>query len=215
MRASWIETLKVIGWDVDGTLYQADSALSQEIDRLKIARVAEKLGCSIRKATEQFQQMLTKLKSNTKTLDALGIDGQAFFISVWDEIDLSQHIHPNPTLVQAFLHEKRYKFAILSNSNTPAQVERKLQLIGLAPAMFSKILTSTDIGANKPDPQAFLAFVACVGAQAKEILYVGDREDVDIIPAHKLGLRTGIVYGKSEIVDISAHDPVDLLTKLR
>lgn len=44
-----------------------------------------------------------------------------------------------------------------------------------------------------------------------EILYVGDRVDVDIKPAKQLGIKTGLVYGKSELADYSFEHFEDIL----
>ncbi|MGW2621080.1 HAD family hydrolase [Streptomyces sp. NPDC001500] len=53
--------------------------------------------------------------------------------------------------------------------------------------------TSDDWGASKPAPEFFDRVTKVVPAQAKEMLYVGDRVDNDIRPAHRAGLHTALV----------------------
>ncbi|MER5582319.1 HAD family hydrolase [Streptomyces asoensis] len=53
--------------------------------------------------------------------------------------------------------------------------------------------TSDDWGASKPAPEFFDRVIKTVPVQAEEMLYVGDRMDNDIRPAHKAGLHTALV----------------------
>lgn len=54
--------------------------------------------------------------------------------------------------------------------------------------------TSDDWGASKPDPEFFKRVAEAVPFDADEILYVGDRCDNDIRPAHRSGMRTALVH---------------------
>ncbi|MBK3626331.1 HAD family hydrolase [Streptomyces sp. MBT49] len=53
--------------------------------------------------------------------------------------------------------------------------------------------TSDDWGASKPAPEFFDRVIKTVPVQAEEMLYVGDRMDNDIRPAHQAGLHTALV----------------------
>ncbi len=52
------------------------------------------------------------------------------------------------------------------------------------------ILTSDEIGAEKPDPAFFKPVIERTGFDAHEIAYVGDRVENDILPARSAGLQT-------------------------
>jgi len=52
------------------------------------------------------------------------------------------------------------------------------------------IATSDDWGAAKPSVAFFDKLVAAAGVDRNDILYVGDRVDNDVLPAHRAGLRT-------------------------
>lgn len=211
MTNDWKAKIQLIGWDIDGTLYPPSSEMELAINNLKIKAVAEKLKCSETEARNRFNTRLAQLKSNTKVLDSLGIDGQAFFVGVWDQLDLQQYIHPDPNLVAAFSRVKSLRQAVLTNSNTPEQAEKKLSLLGLSPDQFSPILTSTMIGINKPDKKAFEIFLHSVNLEPEQVLYVGDREEVDVLPAHALGMRTAIIRGKSNVADLTVLRAQELL----
>lgn len=53
--------------------------------------------------------------------------------------------------------------------------------------------TSQGWGVEKPDPAFFERVVTEAGVPAGEVLYVGDRRDVDVLPALKVGLQVTVV----------------------
>lgn len=56
------------------------------------------------------------------------------------------------------------------------------------------VLTSADLGAEKPDPAFFRALLDVLGdPDPAEVWYVGDRVDNDLAPAAEVGLRTAWV----------------------
>lgn len=68
------------------------------------------------------------------------------------------------------------------------------------------IATSDDWGVEKPDPGFFTAIEKAIPCTAAETLYVGDRLDNDIIPAHTHGFRTALIR-RGPWGTIQQHDP--------
>ncbi|MFJ6622064.1 HAD family hydrolase [Kitasatospora sp. NPDC091335] len=66
--------------------------------------------------------------------------------------------------------------------------------------------TSDDWGASKPDPAFFERVAEVVPAEPREILYVGDRLDNDVLPARKAGMRTALIR-RGPWGWIQQHDP--------
>jgi HAD superfamily hydrolase (TIGR01549 family) len=189
---SWIKKIKLVAWDLDGTLYQANAQLKQAIDQLKFRTIADKLEVSLKEAKNKFKQVYQELNSNTKTLNHFGINGQQFFIDAWLKLDLEKYIPPNPELAKNLKRlkaETSLKQYILTNSNTQETVLKKLNLIGIDSKVFDQIHTSVEIGYNKPDEEAFQVLWNESGFKKNEIVYVGDRIKTDIRPAKKLGLN--------------------------
>ena len=100
---------------------------------------------------------------------------------------------------------------MLTNSNSRENIKRKLELIGLSSERFEFIITSVEVGFNKPHSKIFEQLINQSKLKPSEIIYVGDREIVDIIPAKKLGIRTCLVGGISKEADLSVASPVELL----
>ncbi|SHM98422.1 HAD family hydrolase [Streptomyces yunnanensis] len=76
--------------------------------------------------------------------------------------------------------------AVLSNSSTANQ-ERKLTTLGIR-EHFEAVLCADGLGYAKPAPEAFRGACVSLGLPPTEVLYVGDRLDVDGLGARDAGL---------------------------
>jgi FMN phosphatase YigB (HAD superfamily) len=103
----------------------------------------------------------------------------------------------------ALLDRRRVRTGILSDY--PA--ERKLAALGLADR-FSLVLCGgdRDIAAFKPNPRGHIVACARWGLSPAEVLYVGDRADVDAVGAAAAGMPAVIVTASrmSESADVLA-----------
>ena len=70
--------------------------------------------------------------------------------------------------------------------NQPASAERDLRALGLP---VDQVLCSGAIGVEKPSPEFFARLEAASRCPAREIAYVGDRLDNDVLPALAAGMR--------------------------
>lgn len=212
------DDIKVIAWDLDGTLYPTTPELNHSIEQQLIATLAKQLRMTLAAATAYYIHWKQQLKSSTKVLNHAGIDGQQFFIDLWDKLPLESHILPNPTLSQLFAQATRYRHVLHTNSNTLTSVQRKLACLGLELSAFTSIITLPWQGYQKPDRPAFELLLNQTAVPAAQILYVGDRLEVDLLPAHQLGLKTVLVGGElppaAAWLDGVAANPVEVLQDL-
>jgi len=184
-----------IVWDLDGTLYPPNEDLNTFIEEEKTKQVADHLGVSVPEAQEKFASLYRKLASSTRTLNELGLEGEAFFISIWLKADFNKYIEKDLRLFSLFKKLKldsHYQMAMLTNTNTQETVRKKLDAIGLQATFFDPIITSVEIGYHKPDHRAFKRVLA-LNTEASNILYIGDKEPTDIVPANALGMKTCLV----------------------
>ena len=70
--------------------------------------------------------------------------------------------------------------------NQPANAERDLHALGLP---VDRVLCSSALGVEKPSPEFFAKLIAAAQCPAREIAYVGDRLDNDVLPALAAGMR--------------------------
>lgn len=76
---------------------------------------------------------------------------------------------------------------VLLAGNQPARRTEQLAALGLP---VDGIVTSEDLGAEKPDPAFFDGVLRLAGVPADQVLYVGDRVDNDVLAATATGMRT-------------------------
>lgn len=76
--------------------------------------------------------------------------------------------------------------AVLSNSSTANQ-ERKLVTLGIRPH-FETVLCADALGYAKPAAEAFAAACAALRLAPSEVVYVGDKLDIDALGARDAGL---------------------------
>jgi len=202
--------IKAIGFDVDGTLYHAPDAMSMEVGKILIAKAAEALSRDPDDLAEEYIMRRDELRSNTATLNSFGLEGEKIFQEVWDGIAIEKYVLPDKKLVKMMGElKKKYKIFLISNG-TGTQVERKLTYLGLDYNDFDPRIYCYDQGWVKPDPQPFLAAIESLEIEPEEIVYVGDREDVDVEGAQAVGMKTIYVGGKSEEADASCETVYDI-----
>lgn len=207
---TWIHSIKFLCFDVDGTLYRDVPAIWNAIQSDLYADIMEQKHWDKKRTEEEFQNAYKKLGSSTKVLEYFGMDGQKFFTSVFKDFDFSKYIFPDQSLLQLFKRlEKQYRVGLLSNGNRESVV-KKLQAVGLVATLFNPFLTTYEFGALKPDPAPFLKVIEDARVKPDESVYIGDKEETDILGAKGVGMHTIFVWGKSEEADLSIETIYDL-----
>jgi putative hydrolase of the HAD superfamily len=77
----------------------------------------------------------------------------------------------------------------LLTNGSERQQERKLAMTGIR-ERFDVVCTSEALGVAKPNPAAFAALCSRLGRPPREVLFVGDDYEVDIVAARAAGLHT-------------------------
>jgi putative hydrolase of the HAD superfamily len=184
-------------FDLDNTLYPADSDLFVQVDARMTAFVQDLLGLDFESARAVQKAYY---RDHGTTLNGLmkinGIDPEDFLASVHD-IDLSV-LEPDPALASALalLPGKRFIFT----NGCRNHAERVLTRLRLG-SLFDEIWDIRTIGYRpKPDERSYRAVLAKSGvATEKSAMF----EDVarNLVPAHALGwttvwLRNGSAWSK-------------------
>lgn len=191
-----ISKIKAIGFDVDGTLYHTPQAMSVEVGKILIAKAAAELSQDPDDLAEEYLRRRDEYRSNTQTLNSFGLNGEKIFQEVWDGIEIERYVSKDTKLVQMMIKlVKKYQLFIVTNGSG-RQVERKLTHLGLDYHIFDPRIYCYDQGWVKPEPAPFLAAIESLNFKPEEIVYVGDREDVDIDGARAVGMKTIFVGGR-------------------
>lgn len=213
-KAKQFVGIKAVGFDVDGTLYHAPPEMSTAVSKLLIAEAAEALSQDSDELTEEFLRRREEYRSSTLTLNSFGLDGEAIFQKIWDTIAIEKYVAKDTRLlgVMAELKQK-YRLFIISNG-TGRQVERMLTHLGLNYRDFDPRIYCYDQGWVKPEPAPFLSVIESLELTPEEIVYVGDRENVDVVGAQAVGMKAVYVGGMSEMADATVESVYDIVSIL-
>ena len=91
----------------------------------------------------------------------------------------------------------RYRLAVVSNFDYTPTALGMLTLAGVA-ELFDTIVVSDAIGWRKPRREIFEAALQQLGVAPSEALFVGDRPDIDVVGAQRLGMPVAWVNPKRE-----------------
>jgi uncharacterized protein len=95
--------------------------------------------------------------------------------------------------VEKMLKRIRLKKAVLTDADGDKIIKmRRIRNLGVD-KLVDVIVTSNDIGANKPDVRNFLMTAKLLKVEPEECVMVGDRPQTDLITAKKLGMVTVLV----------------------
>lgn len=205
-----MKNIKAIGFDVDGTLYKTPDAMSLAVGKILIKKAAEELAKDPDEIAEEYLKRRDEFRSNTKTLNSFGLDGEKIFQAVWDNIAVEKYVVKDEQLAKMIARlKKKYRLFIITNG-TSTQVERKLTYLGLDYHDFDPRIYCYDQGWVKPEPAPFLAAMEGLNLKPEEIVYVGDREDVDIEGARAVGMKTILIGSSKSVADQTINSVYDL-----
>jgi putative hydrolase of the HAD superfamily len=147
--------------------------------------------------TARIDELLARQRGGECSIDqavaefasARGVKGAPALVDRYKAIALSsvpQFFVPQPDAraVLDALSARAVPYAILSNGWSPLQQAKAAQLAFAGP-----VVVSDEIGAQKPQPQAFAALARALGVAAAEIAYVGDNPQTDCAGAAGAGMR--------------------------
>jgi putative hydrolase of the HAD superfamily len=118
-------------------------------------------------------------------------------------------------ILEALAGFEGLKVGIVTNMETEYQLD-KLTHAGLAPDRFDCVLGKDRLPGPKPDPGAFLAGCAAVGAEPAECLFVGDEPYIDAVGARDAGLRSVWLdrTGRAALIDPADLAGIETVTSL-
>ena len=129
-----------------------------------------------------FKLMVERASGRSKPVLALEL-----FALYWDVF--FERMQPAPAAHEV-LEElaAAYPLALVSNNTTDIQI-RKIRRLGFAP-YFTAIVTSEEVGAEKPAVPPFQAALDALELDASQVVMVGDDPETDLRGARALEIRT-------------------------
>lgn len=186
------ESVRCVLFDLDGTLYDS-LEYNKYFDSKMTDIVAAFLGVEKTEASRILQLRRKEKGTLTRAMESLGIDRQEFHRLVADHIDPALYLssdHVTRGVIER-VRERGLKVGLVSNSGREL-VRKILNALDLPPQLFDVIVTGTDVE-PKPSHQPFLLALKQIECDTAHTMYVGDREEAEIRPAHELGLKTILI----------------------
>ncbi|MBI5223252.1 TIGR02253 family HAD-type hydrolase [Candidatus Micrarchaeota archaeon] len=195
--------IKNIFFDIDDTLFPTTDFSSLARKNAINAMIGMGLDATYSDLEHSLSKIIQKKGSNyTHHFDdlckSLKIKKSAKFVSaaIAAYHDTKTTIAPYPQVPSTLLNlrQKGYNLYVATNGTSIKQWDK---LIRLSIALFfDDVFVSEDVGRSK-DELFFTRILSNLRAKPTESLMIGDREDADIIPAKKAGMKTiRILSGK-------------------
>jgi putative hydrolase of the HAD superfamily len=87
--------------------------------------------------------------------------------------------------------KRKYKLGIITNTVTSREEHVRIALRRIRlEQYFDIILTSVDVGFEKPDERIFLAALKAMNVQPEEAMMVGNRVSKDVLGGNQVGMKT-------------------------
>ncbi len=132
------------------------------------------------------------------------------------EMELQKLPHVDEVLQEL---KRKYRLGIITNTLTSReeQVRIALRRVGIEQC-FDVVLTSVDVGFEKPDEKIFLTALKVLSVQPEEAVMVGNRISKDIVGGNNVGMKTILFRWNDrypEKITSPAEQPMHIVKSLR
>lgn len=107
---------------------------------------------------------------------------------------------------------KKFHIGVLSNENTRTQLI-KMRAIDPDAKIFAHLLTSGEVGVEKPDERIYHEYLGRFGLKAQETLMISDNWQTDLIGARKAGMKI-LWVAEHAFTDRPRHEDCEVIDSL-
>ena len=199
--------IRGVVFDLDGTLYVNESFVA-EIQNAAVGYIAILKGIEISEAAQLMastRQQLCKKLGTDQTLSAvcteLGGTVQQLHRHFQETLQPEAFLARDDRVVDLLQRlSQRYSLFIYTNNNR-LLTERIVSLLGFD-EMFSRIFTIDDSWQGKPDQQMLVRLLDQIALKPGEVLFVGDRYDVDLQLPEQLGCPVQLSQSVEQLLSL-------------
>lgn len=207
--------IKAVVFDIGETLIDETRIWSRWADRLGVPRFAllgliGGMAATGRPLTDAFEMLRPGIDLEAEQV-AWAEQEPESLRNNFDADDLYADVRPALAELQA------RGLKVIIAGNQPPQAKSALERMELA---VDGIYTSAEWELEKPDPEFFLRVAEVAGVKHREICYVGDRLDNDLLPTHAAGMVPVLIrrgpwgYLHSELPQTEYGIVIDSLAQL-
>jgi HAD superfamily hydrolase (TIGR01549 family) len=209
------DNIQHIWFDMEGTLTVRTPKMNQAHDDLRHGSYAEATGRPLTDdVRNEFNEAYSKYGSNSAVFSSLGLPSDHWQKQL-HRLDETKLLEPNEVIRGTLIQLKEVVPISIFTNFTMDTILATLAAIGIDPKWFSHILSGDNVSNRKPALDGFHKIIELSGKSAGEIMYVGDRVNVDILPAKEVSMKTCLVWGHSDEADYSFESFDGLLALIR
>lgn len=209
-----MKKIKAIGFDLDGTMYHSSQELQIMVGKEIVAEAARLMGQDPDELAEEYLKRREQYRSNTMTLNSFGLPGEEIFQKIWNKLPIAEYVKKDVKLVSLLETLRKIHRLFMISNGRRAEIEKKLQCLGVSPDWFDPLIACYDQGWVKPEPSPFLLAIESLNLEPDEVVYVGDRVDLDVEGASAVGMKTILVGGTSPQADACCETVYDIVRVL-
>lgn len=196
--------IKHVWFDMDGTLTVHTEEFDKVHNDLRYKTYASVVEREVDDALiDEYEALYKKCGSNSAVFTSLGKPSD-FWMQYFDQIDQNKYYEPIPDIYQTLDKLRQIVPISLFTNARLANAEKTLSVVNVSADWFTHILSGDDVANRKPALDEFHLMIEKSGIPAEQILYVGDRVDVDIKPAKAVGMLSYLVYSQSDDADFAS-----------
>ena len=202
-----LHNIRVIGFDLDQTLYPKSPLVDEKIQEYLYQKIAERRGIDRVHAEQLFKERYRGGSglSGRETLEDLGLPDAAELVQeALERADIASLLAPDAdtnTLLSDI--RSKYESMDLITGSGDAETEKKLKALELGLSTFTHVITADRSTKSSGDSyRLWLSFYPHFAPE--QFLYIGDRLRTDHEIPSALGIRTALVYVNEPSADISA-----------
>ncbi|MBP6880567.1 HAD family hydrolase [Candidatus Saccharibacteria bacterium] len=190
-----------IWFDMDGTLTIHTDKFHKVHNDLRYKAYSDVTGKPINnELIKNFEKLYAEHGSNSETFASLG-KPSGFWMKYFGQIDQTLYYEPIPKIYET-LNKLRETIPIsVFTNNKLVNILRTFGVVNIDLDWFTHIISGDDIVSRKPALDGFNLIIEKSNVPANNILYVGDRVKVDVLPANELGMQSCLLYGNDDRAD--------------
>ncbi len=195
-----------IWFDLEGTLLKNpryDAAVEDFAYQLYLQETGKQRTTETKK---EFDALLKQHIRKSLIFVALGKSKKFYAEAFATQFPFQQYVSQDNDVqaVISFLKQKKIGLGVYTSLPRDPLI-KILGLLGLHSDDFT-LLSGDDVTKGKPNPEGFEKIVQLCGVPPTQIVFVGDSEQKDIIPAKSVWMKTILVCGTSSLADYSVAD---------
>lgn len=190
-----------VWFDMDGTLTIHTPEFNEVHNALRYKAYSDVTGRPVDdNLITEYEALYKKYSSNSAVFTSLG-KPSGFWMHYYAQIDQNEFYEPEADVYTTVDRLRAIVPVSLFTNDRLENATKTLAVVNVDIHWFTHILSGDDVQNRKPALDGFHMMVEKSGTPVGQILYVGDRVDVDIKPAKSVGMLTCLVYSQSTEAD--------------